>query len=363
MMMAVCVCVCVSVCVSVCLCVCVCVCLCLCVSVFVCVFPLITSVAGKTNQLLETVGCGMATAQLSGLQAATLWDLDALAQGTVSQAQLNRLKQRYLQNKAGGRTPEQQLVDTLLSAQEKGAIQCQILESHPPKKDGCSKTPAVQAHIGKDTPPAAQPNPGRELLAAAFVTTESRRKALLNPDVMYCDIAQSTNNKNWPLFLVLLRDGGGKLIQALTVFMWSKGRDAFKWVFEVAIPNIYGQSWCEAVCAIICDRDSQQAKVIDYVIQRGHFKHGVRKVCYFHLILQELLTAFGNAEYTKSYVQVVRSWCYQMAYVYETESEANYAWKQLKQWVVQNVPTREGGYKTVRYSLLLCIHVSNSAIH
>ena len=328
-----------------------------------CVFPLITSVAGKTNQMLETVGYGMATAQLSALQAATLWDCDALALGTVSHAQLNSLKQRYLQNKAGGRTPEQQLVDTLLSAQENGAIQCQILESHPPKKDGSSKAAAVQAHIGKDTPPAAQPNRGPELLAAAFVTTESHRKALLNPDVMYCDIAQSTNNKNWPLFLVLLRDGGGKLIQALTVFMWSKGRAALKWVFEVAIPNIYGKSWCAAVCAIICDRDPQQATIIDHVIDTRLFEHGVRKVCYFHLILQELATAFGNASHTKSYVQVVRSWCYQMAYVYETESEANYAWKQLKQWVVQNVPTREGGYKTVRYSLLLCIHVSNSAIH
>ena len=213
----------------------------------------------STEEMLDVVGNAMATVQLSAIQASILYDLDGMANGTVSEAQINSLKKRFLAVEADGRKPDLHLAEMLRKGEKEGELKCCLLYSDPPHRNtGAS---AAAARLSDAAPPPPVPSPTPQLLAAAYVTAESHRKALLNPDVMYCDIAESTNSEGMPLLLIILRDGNGNLIQALTVYLWCKRDEAFTWVFGTAIPQIYGRKWCAAVCTIIMDRDPQQARV------------------------------------------------------------------------------------------------------
>jgi hypothetical protein len=138
------------------------------------------------------------------------------------------------------------------------------------------------------------------------------------------------------------------MVQALTCYLWSQRREAFRWVFQEVIPELYGKEFCKRVTTFLADGDPQAADVIDDLIASGLYPNAKRKSCYYHLILQDLLAVFGSSEYMLQYVKVVREWCRRMAYVYETMEEADYAWGQLLRWVRETVPNTDGGFSAVK---------------
>jgi hypothetical protein len=305
-----------------------------------------------TVELRDVVGRSLAVAHISSAQAELLFQLEEMAGGTVTQEQIRKLKASFLRHEAGGDVePDQQLLKDLLEGEADGSLKHMVkLETPSPRRsrtatsilDGDDSTDDEDTHE-----PELSSSTSSKVSGVAFVTTESHRQALLNPDVVGFDVAMCTNASGKPMLVVICRDADNKMIMALTCYLWSQRREAFRWVFEEVIPYLYGREFCNRVCTFMADRDPQAAQVVDDLIAAGVYPNAFRKVCYFHLILQELLTEFGSSGYLLGYVTIVRDWCRRMAYVYETEAEAKYSWKALIYWVENNAPANDSGFVVV----------------
>jgi hypothetical protein len=300
-------------------------------------------VGTTTAEMVDVAGRAMAVANITAVQAGLLYTLEQMASGTLSLAQIQNLKRLFLQDKADGLLPDEQLVRDLTAARDAGEVFCEFLyDSDPPPNTHVADAAAALAGAnpgGNSTPT----DPTRKLKAAGFVTAESHRKGKLFPELIYIDIAESSNSKGWPVLVIIGRDANGKLIQILTIYLWCKRREAFSWVLSVCLPTIYGVDWCRAVCIFMADRDPQQAAIIDDLIKTLYL-NAFRKVCYFHLLLQEFVTMFGNSAFMADYLGVIRDWCYQLAYVYETVEQTEYAWNRLIRWITNHVPGPQAGF-------------------
>jgi hypothetical protein len=298
----------------------------------------------------EVVGRSLAVAQISSAQADLLFQLEAMAGGTVTPEQIRKLKASFLAHEAGDVEPDQQLLNDLLEGEAAGSLRHMVKLVTPVDRRSRTASSILDGDSSDDEDahePALSSSTSSKVSGVAFVTTESHRQALLNPDVVGFDVAMCTNASGKPMLLVICQDADKKMIMALTCYLWSQRREAFRWVFEEVIPSLYGREFCNRVCTFMADRDPQAAQVIDDLIASGMYPNAFRKVCYFHLILQELLTEFGSSGYLLAYVTIVRDWCRRMAYVYETKEEANFAWTKLIKWVETNAPSHDAGFVVV----------------
>ena len=90
-------------------------------------------VGTTTAEMVDVAGRAMAVANITAVQDGLLYTLEQMASGTLSLAQIQNLKKIFLQDKADGLLPDEQLVRDLTAARDAGEVFCEFLyDSDPP---------------------------------------------------------------------------------------------------------------------------------------------------------------------------------------------------------------------------------------
>lgn len=176
-------------------------------------------------------------------------------------------------------------------------------------------------------------------MAVAIVTTAGQLAAQKFGDTISFDGAFGLASDKRPWFVFCCLDGNGKLVNLLTGILWAPCFAAYVWLFTTAVPHLLGRRFADLVRNMVADRDPWAARACDYAIEKGVYAFAKRCVCYFHLVLQEVMKRFSNWGALAPKIDFVRQVLHKLAYCYETVQEANFACQFLKAWVKSNFPT------------------------
>jgi hypothetical protein len=131
------------------------------------------------------------------------------------------------------------------------------------------------------------------LLAAAWVTPESRQKFQAFPEQVSMDGTHKTTAQDWELVTITVQDMNGG--QDVVLYCWAPNNREwfFRWLLQTAVPTLVGRRTCERVRLILCDGDSQECAQVDASIV-AVFVNAIRRRCGWHLIEKAWEREFGK---------------------------------------------------------------------
>ena len=77
---------------------------------------------------------------------------------------------------------------------------------------------------------------------------------------------KSTNNEKRPLFTMYGKTTHGKILTFMRVFLPYEKTCIFRWIFCVALPQLFGKPTVDQIKIIISDGDSQEIQQLDNAI-------------------------------------------------------------------------------------------------
>ena len=94
---------------------------------------------------------------------------------------------------------------------------------------------------------------------------------------------KSTNNEKRPLFTMCGKTTHGKMFTFMRVFVPHENTWIFRWIFCVALPQLFVKSIVDQIKIIISDCDSQEIQQLDNVISL--FLPNILRVrCCWHIV-------------------------------------------------------------------------------
>lgn len=172
-------------------------------------------------------------------------------------------------------------------------------------------------------------------IACAFCTTEARRLFRLFPEVFKIDTTCGSNRECRPLATVSIRTGSGSYMVVAYFFLQDEKRITFRWIFQIALPALFGREVLSRVRCIISDGDAQETTELDDAIS-CLMPGAYRLQCAWHIVDQgwKRVVPFGRVHSTNSvkvkreeFRSLMHNWLYSFARpgYYEDEQEANIA--------------------------------------
>lgn len=161
------------------------------------------------------------------------------------------------------------------------------------------------------------------LLAIVWVLPIGKRLFRAYSEVMFIDGTHKTNKENRPLITIAIKDCCGKMQIVLRAFVPNERAWMFRWLFQVAIPSLLGNSFCEKVQLQITDGDSQETSQLDQALKTV-FKNSKRRRCGWHIVEKgwdRNVSGLGRSQEAKHIESVVKRWIYSLMKDVETEDE------------------------------------------
>ena len=121
------------------------------------------------------------------------------------------------------------------------------------------------------------------MMAFAWVTPLEKLRFKMFPMVIYCDATMDTNNEGRPLLTMTGKDTSSKTFTILRVYLPNQQMWVFRWVFNVLLPEMYGNQVLSNVNTFITDGDSQEISQLDNAITT-FFPRVKRIRCGWHII-------------------------------------------------------------------------------
>ncbi len=104
------------------------------------------------------------------------------------------------------------------------------------------------------------------------------------------DCTEKTNKEKRSLFIGTGQDGNGKLFSALHCYMPNAQQSSFQWIYEIAIPHLWGSQIVKKVNVVITDGERNLYSPIENAANTSSDWNGCKVYrCTFHLFTQELL--------------------------------------------------------------------------
>jgi hypothetical protein len=122
-------------------------------------------------------------------------------------------------------------------------------------------------------------------IACGFCFNDARRMFRLFPQVFKIDTTCGSNSENRPLATVSIRTGLGTYMVAAYFFLPDEKRMTFRWLFQVAMPRLFGVDALHNVQCVISDGDAQETAEVDAAIVR-FMPRAKRLQCAWHIINQ-----------------------------------------------------------------------------
>jgi hypothetical protein len=157
------------------------------------------------------------------------------------------------------------------------------------------------------------------------------------PELASADVTCKTNREGRPLLKIQGVDGNGKMYTRANALLWNESHVAFLFVFKTAVPQLWGESVCEATSLFLTDGDPQMISALRGVRLSSALPNITLKRCFWHLIHREFTKMFGNGEHDLETNKVVRGWFNSLAYRVETPADFTQSMEALKAWIVANV--------------------------
>ena len=144
------------------------------------------------------------------------------------------------------------------------------------------------------------------MMAFAWVTPLEKLRFKMFPMVIYCDATMDTNNEGRPLLTMTGKDTSSKTFTILRVYLPNQQMWVFRWVFNVLLPEMYGNQVLSNVNTIITDGDSQEISQLDNAITT-FFPHVKRIRCGWHIINRGWMKHIeGPKSFHKKFLPVYR---------------------------------------------------------
>lgn len=154
------------------------------------------------------------------------------------------------------------------------------------------------------------------LIGCCWVLPEGRRLFHAFPEVICIDGTHETNNERRPLLTVSVKDSNGKVVVVVRCFTPNERSWFFRWLFQEAIPTLFGQQSLLAVRLIVTDGDAQEMSQVDYAISK-YFVNARRTRCGWHLVdrgwtrnCTGLGFRKGEKSAAKRQVRIIKTWIY-----------------------------------------------------
>jgi hypothetical protein len=123
------------------------------------------------------------------------------------------------------------------------------------------------------------------LLACLWVIPQALRMFKTNPHVLCIDGTFNTNNEEKVLITFSIRDGNGKMHVIACSFVPNEPAWMFCWLFQVALPSLFGNDVLLFVKICITDGDLQETSQLDYALEKV-MKNAVCIRCAWHIVAQ-----------------------------------------------------------------------------
>ena len=104
---------------------------------------------------------------------------------------------------------------------------------------------------------------GLILLAVAWTNDEARRLFEMYPEFHTADVTEKTNAENRPLMMLCGKTAENEAFTSTWVFMPSKCRWVFDWIFGSALPTLHSISTLERNNLIFTDEDDREVGAFD----------------------------------------------------------------------------------------------------
>jgi hypothetical protein len=120
-------------------------------------------------------------------------------------------------------------------------------------------------------------------IAVAWIVKPAFRLFKLCPEVVWLDVTSHSNSKGFHLLTFSSRLSIGKQIVWMWIFIPNQQRFSFRWVFQVAIPNLVPKWLRDRVLFFMKDGDPQQRNEILFSMKK-HFINATEGTCGFHVM-------------------------------------------------------------------------------
>lgn len=124
---------------------------------------------------------------------------------------------------------------------------------------------------------------GSVLVAVCWTSDQQRRYFQMFPEVIGFDITHKTNAEKRPMFIIVARTSNGKNIPIMNAFCPSEAKWVFNWMFEDALPYLFGKPVLQRVRLATTDQDPQcndafSEAMVDY------FPNARMRLCKWHKV-------------------------------------------------------------------------------
>ena len=173
------------------------------------------------------------------------------------------------------------------------------------------------------------------MISLAYTTTEEMKEGARFPESMGYDTTCRTNTYEYKLAFVSGCNSSWKSFNFLGTILNREQSTNFEFVFNLALPLMYGSQILSFVHNIASDGDDVLIKVIDNAINCGCFTNAFRRRCYWHMV-----TETYNKDYAKkvpvkddSVGPIVQKCVKPILGYTECEDEFQKAWDELLDYV------------------------------
>jgi hypothetical protein len=154
------------------------------------------------------------------------------------------------------------------------------------------------------------------LIGCCWVLPEGRNLFHAFPEVLCVDGTHETNNESRPLMTVSVKDSKGKVTVVARCIAPNERSWFFRWLFQEALPVLFGPHSLRFVKLIMTDGDSQEMSQVDFA-RKTHFVNAKRTRCAWHLVDQGwrrnctgLGHQRGQSAAAKRQMRVIKTWIY-----------------------------------------------------
>ncbi len=179
------------------------------------------------------------------------------------------------------------------------------------------------------------------LLALAWADKDAILELASFPFVLGMDETEKTNCEDRPLFCLVGLNRDNNIIPVAHIFMPSKARWAYHWIYTQAIPFLLPQEIRRHVSIVITDQGTELVQQLAIAIDLKVFPSAKHRLCLWHIVNrnfhmkairyvreQAALTLVDN-----NFIDVIDKWLYSFGYIIETAVQEQSHLNQLKQFI------------------------------
>jgi len=164
------------------------------------------------------------------------------------------------------------------------------------------------------------------LISVAWALPSAKRLFNAFPEVLFIDGTHKTNNEDRPLITMGVKDMDGKVQIVLRCWAPNERAWMFRWLFQSAVPTIFGREACQRIRLIITDGDSQEYTQLDDAIA-AVFVKARRRRCGWHIVAKgwdrHVRFHIGKTPTAQKLSSTVKTWLYSLMKSVETVDEYN----------------------------------------